>query len=259
LSWLVSLRVGAEEVRLPFSSTRTFPKLSMTYLKILYSRLPVFLRYALFPSFLFIFLYIIKEYFQSSITILSPEKYEVIFQDSVTITGVVRPSDCRLFLGDSSEVPLASGYFNFKVPLADSVNHFMLRTMRAGTLSRIEEVTVFRGEEVPGPTDPLLGRGAQKQKPNGNQMDQERDWRNTIPGMIQKSHPSWSKEDCIRLARGDSWKGMHFDMLVYQRNQPDFKKLIKTGKGKATQWCWKKWTPSCFYDFNNDGLVDLFE
>jgi hypothetical protein len=80
----------------------------------------------------------------------------------------------------------------------------------------------------------------------------------TKAGRLYKKHPEWSKQDCIDLANNKIWIGMTLSMLKYQRGLPDHANPSNYGSGTSWQWCWYDYTPSCFYDKDNDGLIDSY-
>ncbi|OJV19223.1 MAG: hypothetical protein BGO21_21250 [Dyadobacter sp. 50-39] len=77
-------------------------------------------------------------------------------------------------------------------------------------------------------------------------------------GKIYKKHPEWSREACQRLARKEVWIGMHLDMLKYLRGLPDAANESNYGNGSQWQWCWHDLSPSCFYDRDNDMVIDAY-
>ncbi|MBK7096739.1 MAG: hypothetical protein IPH57_17370 [Saprospiraceae bacterium] len=102
----------------------------------------------------------------------------------------------------------------------------------------------------------------EKQKDSINAVKEkqaeEARWNNSKAGRIYKSHPEWSKEDCIRLANRQIWIGMSIYMLKYLRGLPDSANKSDYGYGVSWQWCWFDYSPSCFYDDNNDGIIDSY-
>lgn len=80
----------------------------------------------------------------------------------------------------------------------------------------------------------------------------------TKAGKIWKRHPEWSKEDCERIADGYYWVGMTIDMVKYQRGLPNSANPSNYGNGTQWQWCWFDYSPSCFYDDDNDGIIDSY-
>ncbi|MFZ4545886.1 MAG: hypothetical protein ACOYN4_00545 [Bacteroidales bacterium] len=77
-------------------------------------------------------------------------------------------------------------------------------------------------------------------------------------GKIYKTHPTWSKEDCKLLAENKIWIGMGYDMLVFRRGKPNSETPSNYGNGTQWQYCWYDYTPMCFYDDNDDGLIDKY-
>lgn len=77
-------------------------------------------------------------------------------------------------------------------------------------------------------------------------------------GRIHKKHPDWSREDCERLADNRIWIGMDLAMLKYKRGLPDAANPSNYGGATQWQWCWHDYTPSCFYDNDEDGKIDSY-
>jgi hypothetical protein len=69
----------------------------------------------------------------------------------------------------------------------------------------------------------------------------------TPAGTIQKSHPTWSRDDCNKLVNGKIWIGMHIQMVVYLRGLPNNKNVSNYGDGNEYQYCWSNYQTSCFY------------
>lgn len=90
------------------------------------------------------------------------------------------------------------------------------------------------------------------------QEEEDRKFFKTKAGKIHKKHPEWSREACKRLANGEFWIGMSLDMLKYERGLPNAANPSDYGNGVQWQWCWDDWTPSCFYDNDNDGHIDSY-
>jgi hypothetical protein len=60
------------------------------------------------------------------------------------------------------------------------------------------------------------------------------------------------------LIKGEVWIGMSYDMLVYANGKPEHTNVSNYGSGNRYQYCWTSNRPSCFYDNNNDGVIDSF-
>lgn len=83
-------------------------------------------------------------------------------------------------------------------------------------------------------------------------------WKLTPAGKLCEKHPTWKKEDCDRLIDDRIWIGMTYEMLVYSNGKPDSANPSNYGNGIKYQYCWHDYTPSCFYDTNNDGVIDSY-
>jgi hypothetical protein len=86
----------------------------------------------------------------------------------------------------------------------------------------------------------------------------EAEWKASPAGQICQAHPTWSKDDCGKLANHKVWIGMTYDMLIYLRGEPDSTNVSNYGGGNQYQYCWLNRTPSCFYDNNSDGIMDSY-
>lgn len=75
---------------------------------------------------------------------------------------------------------------------------------------------------------------------------------------LHKKHPDWSVEDCKLVANNRIWVGMSYDMIKAQRGLPNSANPSNFGSGNRWQWCWHDYTPSCFYDDNDDGIIDSY-
>jgi hypothetical protein len=74
-----------------------------------------------------------------------------------------------------------------------------------------------------------------------------KEYHKTPAGKILKKHPSWTKEDCERLANKEIWIGMSIKMVSFLRGLPDSKNVSNYGKGNEYQYCWTNYEISCFY------------
>lgn len=83
-------------------------------------------------------------------------------------------------------------------------------------------------------------------------------WEKTPAGKICKKHPEWEREECRRVANKNIWIGMRYDMLVYMMGEPDSSNLSNYGRGDRYQYCWDGRKPRCYYDDNDDGLIDSY-
>lgn len=89
-------------------------------------------------------------------------------------------------------------------------------------------------------------------------LEEEKIWEQSKAGRLCKEHTGWTKEECQNLADNKIWIGMTYDMLVALRGKPNSANPSNYGYGMRWQWCWHYHTPSCFYDDNDDGIVDSY-
>lgn len=87
---------------------------------------------------------------------------------------------------------------------------------------------------------------------------EEKKFLKTKAGKIYKKHPEWTKQECIDVAKGNIWIGMKYSMLVYMWGKPDRANPSNYGNGNRWQWCWDGYNPGCFYDNNDDGIIDSY-
>ena len=85
-------------------------------------------------------------------------------------------------------------------------------------------------------------------------------WRRNNPkaAKIHDKHPQWTIAECESVSERKIWVGMHYDMLVYMYGRPYSANSSNYGNGIKWQWCWRNLTPSCFYDDNEDGIIDSY-
>ena len=77
-------------------------------------------------------------------------------------------------------------------------------------------------------------------------------WENSKYGKLQKKHPDWTDEECMKLIDKKIWIGMTYEMLVYQRGKPNTVNPSNYGSGTEYQCCWDDYSPSCFYMKEDD-------
>ncbi len=146
---------------------------------------------------------------------------------------------------DPIRLSLEDGVYSYELPLDEEENSFELivkNKYKEDSLS----ITVIRDENQQEKSERLDGEAS------------EREWLQSKAGQICSRHPEWSHNDCEKLADHKYWVGMSYDMLVESFGQPSSKNPSNYGYGTQWQWCWTSWTPSCFYDENGDGIIDVY-
>ena len=122
----------------------------------------------------------------------------------------------------------------------------------------LESVSSDSSLSNPKSSAELAAEAARLKKQQARELAEERAFLKTRAGRIYKRHPEWSKDDCISLSKGNIWVGMSYEMLKYRRGLPNHANPSNYGNGTQWQWCWDDYTPSCFYDKDDDGLVDSY-
>ncbi|MFA6143652.1 MAG: zinc-ribbon domain-containing protein [Sulfurimonas sp.] len=75
---------------------------------------------------------------------------------------------------------------------------------------------------------------------------------------VHKKHPSWDIEDCKNVSKGRYWIGMNTDMMVASLGRPNSVKPSNYGNGQQWQYCYTDGWFQCFYDQNDDGIIDSY-
>lgn len=119
------------------------------------------------------------------------------------------------------------------------------------TSAEIAEVERKEKEEV-------RQRIIQREEEEKKQKEEDARFYKTKAGRIHKKNPEWSRYDCERLADGKIWIGMTYSMLKYTNGLPDHANPSNYGNGTQWQWCWDDFTPSCYYDNDDDGVIDSY-
>lgn len=86
----------------------------------------------------------------------------------------------------------------------------------------------------------------------------KREWDSSRAGQLCNQYPEWTESECTKVANGKIWIGMSYEMLTAQIGKPNSATPSNYGYGTQWQWCWWYKEPSCFYDDNDDGLVDSY-
>jgi beta-galactosidase/beta-glucuronidase len=95
-----------------------------------------------------------------------------------------------------------------------------------------------------------------RQKEIEKKAEDRKVWEYSKYGKLQKKHPEWTDEECMKVIDKKLWIGMSLEMLKYQRGIPDRANPSNYGGGTKWQWCWDDYTPSCFY--GKDGIISAY-
>jgi hypothetical protein len=103
-----------------------------------------------------------------------------------------------------------------------------------------------------GPTTAELRQVAQ------DKVIADKEWDASAAGKLCAKHPDWQRLECNNLADNQVWIGMSYEQLVYLRGKPESTKASNYGRGNTYQYCWTTMRPACFYDRNDDGILDAY-
>ena len=87
---------------------------------------------------------------------------------------------------------------------------------------------------------------------------EQRVWDESEAGKICTKYKSLSHEECTDASLGRYYIGMKKAVLFIGWGAPDSSRPSNYGGGTKWQWCWMSKTPSCFYDDNDDGIIDSY-
>ena len=222
------------------------------------------------------------------LTIYEPADGFTIQANETIIKGVIDPGYSKLSI-NGEKVKLNNGVFQYVAVLNDEKNEFKIEFSNGGhqteqkiTINRIftEEEKVQRAkleaeiaakaQEEKERQDKLIAEEeARKQaiidaqekaeeEKKAKELAEQKVWEQSTAGKLCIKYPTWTKEECKRIADRKYWIGMTYEMLIELRGKPNHANPSNYGSGISWQWCWSNYTPSCFYDRNGDGIIDSY-
>lgn len=206
------------------------------------------------------------------LTIGEPTNNQSIQADSIEIKGKVDPAHSILTINN---LPVSNkdkdGNFTFKSALKDEQNIITVLAKNSDktdtvslTVNRIfteaerAERERIKAEAEAKKQAELEAQKKAEQERIAKEQAEQKAWESSKAGKLCKKYPTWSKEDCKNLADKKIWVGMSYEMLKEVRGLPNSANPSNYGNGTDWQWCWHDYTPSCFYDNNEDGLIDSY-
>ena len=123
---------------------------------------------------------------------------------------------------------------------------FALKEYKSG-IAKCEEITTSEGyKDTPSAKEAVdwIAKGKEGQQKAQKIMDDEAakrkqaeakelaEFKKTRAGKLCEKHPTWEKEDCIKVAGNKLWIGMTIEMLLAIRGAPDNKNVFEL-------WQWK--------------------
>jgi len=209
-----------------------------------------------------------------NLTILEPTNNFSTWDDNIVITGKVSPAYSLLSVNNGT-ISNNDGLFTLNAKLPVENNVFIIVATNGGktkqqTISIVRQLTAEQKAEIQKvQAEADAKRKVEYEKARSEEANrlqevqakkdaEERAWKNSTAGQICVSHPSWSREDCVALSERKIWIGMTYDMLVYLRGNPNSINPSNYGNGNRYQYCWHDYNPSCFYDNNDDDIIDAY-
>lgn len=215
-----------------------------------------------------------------TISITEPSNDTSLQADSIIIKGKLDPENSVLTVNSVEIKPtFENGYFIYKANLSKEKNTFLFTAMNSDEkatasvgINRIftPEEQAVRDEQKRQADEVQAKKDAEKQAAleaeNKAQEEQakkdlaaQKVWEQTKAGKLCTKHPSWTKTDCTNLANNKIWIGMTYEMLVAGYGKPNSINPSDYGSGTQTQYCYTGHnSPNCFYDKNDDGIIDAY-
>ncbi len=206
-----------------------------------------------------------------SLPITEPDDGFTIQANETTIKGTIDPKDATLSINGTS-VKTENGEFNYQAKLSDEKNVFTLKVSNSNgqseqkiTINRTfteEELAEYERQKAEEEAKKQAAIEAQKkaeEERKAKELAEQKAWEQSKAGKLCKKYPTWSKDECTKVANKKIWIGMTYDMLVESYgSKPNHANPSNYGSGTSWQWCWTYYTPSCFYDRNDDGIIDSY-
>lgn len=205
------------------------------------------------------------------ITLTEPNDNQSVQTDNILIKGKIDPVRAVLIINDGTVGKDDNGYFQYEQPINEEKNFITIKAVngkktntktltinRIFTEEEIKERQKLKAEEEAKRQLEIEAQKRAEEERVAREKAEQMAWDASKAGRICKKHPEWTKDDCTKLANNKFWIGMSIDMLKELRGLPDSANPSNYGYGTNWQWCWYDYTPSCFYDHNEDGLVDSY-
>lgn len=196
------------------------------------------------------------------IDVSQPTPGQLIDSQETTIKGSVHGynNDMILTINDQPLTVGADGNFETTVTLPSVRSDFKLVLTEGEVLN--EYTVSIKRERTPEEQTEYDQAVADKEQRKQDEAEQaaaeDEAWKQTPAGKLCAQDLTWSKDDCENAINDKIWIGMDYDMLVYLNGEPDSSNVSNYGSGNQYQYCWWNQTPNCYYDANNDGLIDSY-
>jgi hypothetical protein len=195
-----------------------------------------------------------------TVTIYEPKDGYSVEAKSILIKGSVKPVRAEISVADKKADIDSSGNFTIEASLLDENNDIIVtaKNRRKIVTKSMRVKRIFTAAEQKERARIAAELEAQEKATQAKAMAEQAAYEKSKEGRICKKHPGWSKEECAGVANRKFWIGMSYDMLVEAIGKPDHSNPSDYGSGTKWQWCWDDIRPSCFYDNNDDGIIDAY-
>jgi len=199
---------------------------------------------------------------QPEIIFLEPQDNKSIQAETIIIKGEVKPQNSIININNKT-ITKNKGSFSYTAELPEENNQFNIVISNKNKIIQksLTITRIFTPEEIAEKERKKEEEEAKIKAEEERKANELAEWEKTKAGKICSEHflNRWTKEDCERVADGKIWIGMSYDMLVkvYGR-KPNSANPSNYGFGTEWQWCWHNYIPSCFYDNNDDGIIDSY-
>jgi hypothetical protein len=205
------------------------------------------------------------------LTITEPTNNQNFQADNIMVKGSVLPAQSKITVNNETIEKNSDGGFSYSAKLSNEQNSISIKAENNGQVDEVSLTVnrIFTEEEKAQKQAELEA----KQKADAENLEAQKKaeaekiakqkaekeiWDNSKAGKLCNKHTDWTKEECERLANGKIWIGMSYDMLTEKMGLPNSANPSNYGNGTDWQWCWHDYSPSCYYDHNDDGLVDSY-
>lgn len=206
-----------------------------------------------------------------SVNITEPKDGFSIQAKTIQIKGSLDPVEATLEINGRT-VKVENGHFDYMADLKDEANVFSIKaTNNHGTseqrltVNRIftpEELTEYKkmkAEEEAKKQAELAAQKKAEEARKAKELADQKAWEQSRAGRLCAKYPTWTKDNCNNIANNKIWVGMTYEMLVEEQGgKPNSANPSNYGGRTQWQYCWTYHSPSCFYDNNDDGIIDAY-
>jgi hypothetical protein len=204
------------------------------------------------------------------LNILEPKGDMELQADSIEIKGTAKPTSAVVKINNVTVNKSGKFDFTYKFPLNEEKNTVLVEVTNGGRIvSKTFIINRIFTEAEKAEKERLKVESEAKRQAEVDaqkKIEQERiaeeaaaqkAWNNSKAGKLCLKNPTWTKEDCQRIADNKYWIGMDLNMLKALRGTPSSANPSNYGGGVHWQWCWNDYTPMCFYG-GADGIITSY-